>query len=69
MILDVVGPEFRMYFEPSIEVPNLDNERFYELLKATIKPLWEGCVHSKLPLIVRILSIKSKEDQSKNSFD
>ena len=33
------------------------------------KPLWEGCVYSQLSLAERILSNKSKVNQSQSSFD
>ena len=39
MIFDTTGHEFGMYSEPSEEVPNPDDERFYSLLKAMNKPL------------------------------
>ena len=38
MIFDAAGYEFGMYFEPSKEVPNLNNQRFYSLLKVVNKP-------------------------------
>ena len=53
-----------MYFEPLAEVPNPDAERFYSLLEAMNGPLWEGCVHLQLSLMVRMLSNKSKTNQS-----
>ena len=40
------------------EVPNPDNKRFYSLLEAVNKPLWEGYMHSQLSLAVRMLSNK-----------
>ena len=39
MIFDVASHEFRMYFELSEEIPNLDDERFYSLLEAVNRPL------------------------------
>ena len=38
MIFDAVGHEFRMYSEPSKEVLNSDDERFYSLLEAVNRP-------------------------------
>ena len=58
-----------MYSEPLEEVSNPDDERFYSLLEAVNRPLWEGWVHSQLSLAVRILSTKSKLNQSQSSFD
>ena len=39
MIFDATGHEFEMYFKPSEEVPNLDDERFHSLLEAVNMPL------------------------------
>ena len=33
------------------------------------RPLWEGCVHSQLFLVVRMLSNKSEANQNQSSFD
>ena len=48
MIFDVTSLEFEMYSKLFIEVPNLEVEKFYSLVKATNKPLWERCVHLEL---------------------
>ena len=69
MIFDVAGQEFGTYSESSKELPNPDDQRFYSLLEAVNKPLWEGCVHSQLSLAVRMLSNKSEANQSQSSFD
>ncbi|MED6187650.1 hypothetical protein PIB30_078386, partial [Stylosanthes scabra] len=37
------------------EEPNLEAARFYELLDSTTKPLFDGCVHSKLSACVRMM--------------
>ena len=39
MTLDAVSPDFGLYSQPSFEVPNLDTEKFYRMLKATNRPL------------------------------
>ena len=44
MILDATSPEFEIYFQPSIEVTNLEGERFYGLLEVVNIPLWERCI-------------------------
>ena len=41
MIFYAAGYEFGLYFEPLEELPNLDNKRFYSLLKAVNKPFLE----------------------------
>ena len=42
MIFYAADHEFEMYYEPSEEIPNLDDERFYNLLEVVNMPLWEG---------------------------
>ena len=68
MVFDAIGPKFGMCSQ-SNEFPNPKAQRFYGLLKAAKEPLWEGCVHSELSLAVRMLSIKSEENQSQSFFD
>ena len=58
-----------MCSQPSNEVSNLEAQRFYTLLEVAKEPLWERCVHSKLSLAARMLSIKSEENPSQRSFD
>ncbi|MED6177217.1 hypothetical protein PIB30_095924, partial [Stylosanthes scabra] len=40
------------------EEPNPDAARFYDLLETASKPLFDGCVHSKLSACVRMMSIR-----------
>ena len=69
MIFHATGREFGMYSKPLEEVPNPNDERFYSLLEAVNRPLWEGCVHSQLSLVVRILSNKSEANQNQSYFE
>ena len=69
MIYDAVGPQIHADYEPSVEAPNAEAEKFFSILEAVKAPLWEGCVHSELSLAVRMLAIKSEANQSQNSFD
>ena len=39
MIFDAANHEFGMYSDPSEEIPNSDDVRFYNLLEAVNKPL------------------------------
>ena len=41
MIVYAMGREFGMYSEPSKEVPNPSDERFYRLLEAVNRPFME----------------------------
>ena len=52
-----------------MDVSNPEIERFYTLLDAANRPLWEGCVHLEFSLNIRMLSIKSKVNQSQCLFD
>ncbi|XP_025670335.1 uncharacterized protein [Arachis hypogaea] len=69
MVVDALQPEFHMYMQPTVEEPNRDAKRFYDLLDSVSKPLWENCIHSRLSLASRMLSIKSEGNQSQGSFD
>ncbi|KAG5594989.1 hypothetical protein H5410_036221, partial [Solanum commersonii] len=40
------------------EAPNVDCKIFFEQLEAASRPLYEGCPHSQLSIVVRLLSIK-----------
>ncbi|XP_072087173.1 uncharacterized protein [Arachis hypogaea] len=55
--------------QPTVEEPNRDAKRFYDLLDSVSKPLWENGIHSQLSLASRMLSIKSEGNQSQGSFD
>ncbi|RYR13589.1 hypothetical protein Ahy_B04g070503 [Arachis hypogaea] len=69
MVVDALQPEFHMYMQPTVEEPNRDAKRFYNLLDSVSKLLWENCIHSRLSLASRMLSIKSEGNQSQGSFD
>ncbi|XP_025653212.1 uncharacterized protein [Arachis hypogaea] len=69
MVVDALQPEFHMYMQPTVEEPNRDAKRFYNLLDSVSKSLWENCIHSRLSLASRMLSIKSEGNQSQGSFD
>ncbi|XP_012841495.1 PREDICTED: uncharacterized protein LOC105961778 [Erythranthe guttata] len=52
------------------EVPNSVAEKFYELLKATEEPLYEGCKsHTPLSVMARLLNIKSEFNMSQACFN
>ena len=60
MVYDAIGPEFGLHYNQHVdESPNVDAQRFYDMLHAAQKPLWSGCNdHTKLSIVVRLLSIK-----------
>jgi uncharacterized protein YggL (DUF469 family) len=44
----------------NVEQPNDEVQRFFDLLKETNKPLFEGCLDSKLTVCIRLLGLKSQ---------
>jgi hypothetical protein len=52
------------------EEPNADTTRFFDMLKDSNEPLWDGCTnHSKLSAIARVFTIKSDHGLSEASYD
>ena len=52
------------------EEPNADAARFFDLLKDSDKPLWDGCInHSKLSAVAQVFTIKSEHKLSEAEFD
>jgi hypothetical protein len=44
----------------NVERPNEEAQRFFDLLKETNKPLFEGSLDSKLTVCIRLLGMKSQ---------
>jgi hypothetical protein len=52
------------------EEPNADAARFFDLLKDSDEPLWDGCTnHSKLSAVAQVFTIKSDHGLSKAGYD
>ena len=52
------------------EEPNVDVARFFDLLKDSKEPLWDGCTnHSKLSAITQVFTIKSDHGLSEAGYD
>jgi hypothetical protein len=52
------------------EEPNADATRFFDLLKDSDEPLWDGCMnHSKLLAVAQVFTIKSDHGLSEASYD
>jgi hypothetical protein len=52
------------------EEPNADAARFFDLLKDSDEPLWNGCTnHSKLSVIAQVFTIKPDHGLSEASYD
>ncbi|KAF7812383.1 uncharacterized protein G2W53_033359 [Senna tora] len=71
MILEAAGPSFNPNTNvESDEPPNQDAKKFYDLLKATEKPLYEGCSrHTRFSAVSRLLNIKSEFNMSPPIID
>jgi len=52
------------------EEPNADAARFFDLLKDSDEPLWDGCTnHSKLSAVAQVFTIKSDHGLSEVGYD
>jgi hypothetical protein len=52
------------------EEPNADATRFFDLLRDSDEPLWDGCTnHSKLSTIAQVFTIKSDHGLSEAGYD
>jgi hypothetical protein len=52
------------------EKPNVDAAMFFDMLKDSNEPLWDGCTnHSKLSAITQVFTIKSDHGLSEAGYD
>ena len=52
------------------EEPNADAARFFDLLKDSDEPLWDGCTnHNKLSAVAQVFTIKSDHGLSEAGYD
>jgi len=52
------------------EEPNADAARFFDLLKDSDEPLYDGCMdHSKLSAVAHVFTIKSDHGLSETGYD
>jgi len=52
------------------EKHNADTTRFFDLLKDSDEPLWNGCTnHGKLSPVAQVFTIKSDHELSETSYD
>ena len=52
------------------EEPNANAARFFDLLKDSDEPLWDGCMnHSKLSTVAQVFTIKSDHGVSEAGYD
>ena len=70
MVHDAFGMQHRGDFRKKVKnVPNREAGKFYEQLHAASHPLFDGCSHSRLSVIVRLLSIKSDWNIAEGGMD
>jgi len=51
------------------EEPNVDEAMFFDLLKDSRKPLWDGCTnYSKLSVIIQVFTIKLDDGLCKVNY-
>jgi hypothetical protein len=52
------------------EESNIDTTMFFDILKNSDEPLWDGCTnHIKLSVVAHVFTIKSDHGLSKASYD
>jgi len=52
------------------EEPNADAARFFDLLKVSDEPLWDGCTnHGKLSTVAQVFTIKSDHELSEAGYE
>jgi len=52
------------------EEPNADAARFFDMLKDSDEPLWDGCTnHNKLSAVAHVFTIKSDHGLSEVGYD
>jgi len=52
------------------EEPNADTARFFDLLKDSDEPLWDGCTnHGKLSAVAQMFTFKSDHGLSEVGYD
>jgi len=71
MVMDAMRMNQRNVSQcPIVEEPNADATRFFDLLKDSDEPLWDGCMnHNKLLVVAQVFTIKSDHGLSEASYD
>jgi len=71
MVTDAFHETTAAFHENIIEEPNVDAQRFYDMLDAANKPIYEECREgqSKLSLASRMMTIKADNNLSENCMD
>ncbi|XP_016468630.1 uncharacterized protein LOC107791134 [Nicotiana tabacum] len=76
MVLDAIGHSFNFESDgfnldgEEEQPPNRNAQEFFDMLKASEEPLFDGCVnHSTLSAVCRLLNIKSEFNMSDNCYN
>jgi len=72
MVIDVIGMNQDYFGQYSIidEEPNEEMTRFFDLLKDSDKPLYDGCInYSKLSVVAHVFTIKSNHGLSEVGYN
>ncbi|KAG7572425.1 Transposon En/Spm-like [Arabidopsis suecica] len=71
MVTDAFHETTAVFAENIIEEPNIDAQRFYDMLDAANQPIYEGCREgqSKLYLASRMMTMKADNNLSENCMD
>ena len=68
MIFDAIGHEFENDFME--EAPNLNAQKFYNMLIVVDEKLWDGCTtHSQIFVVAKLLHMKSEHHFSERCYD
>ena len=66
LVFDAFGPEVAASYQYAIpQAPNLEAQKFYDLLESFNQPLWEGCNrHSELSAAISLITTKAENNMS-----
>jgi len=70
-VIQMVTNAFRETTESGIEEPNLEAKKFFDMLDAAKKPIYDGCKegHSRLSAATRLMNIKTEYNLSEDCVD
>ena len=69
MVEDAAGPDFEMN-DVAEESPNLEAQKFFDMLEAAKQSLYSGCEkHTQLSFVARLMNMKSENGFSQKCYD
>jgi hypothetical protein len=75
LVFDAFGPEVAANYQneipqASVQAPNPEAQKFYDLLGSFNRPLWEGCDrHTELSAAIRLMTIKAENTVSHTCYN